>query len=421
MTPLEGRARLHPFLRVLFLVLLLVSSAGAQPGRSVVIWLSLDGMRGDYADIYAAPTLQAMMKEGVYSRHMVDTFPPLTFPSHTALATGVPAGVHGITGSNFYDRKTGLQYNMPTESQLVQAEPIWVTAARQSVRSIVLDWPLSYHQQGPFRAVVSSPGFESHWSDAERFDRLLEAWEQDRDPNPIRLLMGYCPSVDSIGHHDGPESARLGQTVLAVDEQIKRLRQRAIEVFKQKMRPDDRLFFVISADHGMAKTHTLVHPTKLLGELPAQIKVVENSTSLLLYLGEDARPLWTERISQRLRGKQGVRMVLSSQFPPQWGYAHPDRSPDLLILARPGWSFSKAIDSLYGPSAGKGVLGNHGYAPEECPEMDALLVIWQYGTTLGGRDLGTVSQLAVYPTICQILGIKPAPGPNTPGLGTSVP
>ena len=249
---------------------------------------------------------------------------------------------------------------------------------------------------------------------------MLGAWVQDQDPNPIQLLMGYCPSVDSSGHRDGPKSTRLGQTLLAVDAQIGRLRDRAIEVFKQKMRRDDRLFFVVTADHGMYNnTTTLVHPTKLLGELPPQVKVVENSTSVMLYmldLNEDARRRCIERISQRIQGKEGVRMLTSDQFPPQWGYAHADRTADVLILARPGWAFSSHIDTEYAPSSEKGMRGNHGYPPEECPEMDALLVIWQYGHPLGGRDLGSVSQLAVYPTLCQILGLQAAKGANAPAI-----
>ena len=392
----------------------------AQPSRSVVIWLSIDGLRGDYVDRYEAPTLRGMMKEGVSSQQMFGEFPQLTFPSHTSLATGVTAGVHGIMGSNFFDRKTGQQYNSPSDSQMVQAEQIWVTAARQNVRSIVLDWPLSYRQQGPFRAAVFSPtGYDSHSSDAERFDHLLGAWEQDRDPNPVRLVMGYCPSIDASGHHDGPESAQLGRTLLAVDAQIDRARKRAIELFKQKMRPQDRLFLVVSADHGMCKTTTLVHPGKLLGELPAQVRVVDNSTSVMIYVqdpSQEARRRVFELISQRLQGKEGVRMLTADQFPPQWGYANADRTPDALILARPGWSFSTRIDAEYAPSAGKRVLGNHGYLAEECPEMNGLLVIWQYGHSLGGKDLGKVSQLAMHPTICQLLGIRAAQGAKAPAI-----
>ena len=173
-------------LRQLILLLLLTSSAWAQPGRAVVVWLSLDGMRGDYVEQSPAPNLQAMIKEGLYSHHLTGTFPTLTFPSHTSLATGVPAGEHGIVGNNFFDRETGTLYQMPTESALVQAEPIWVTAARQQARSIVLDWPLSYNQQGPFRASVFSEGYQSKLTDSERVDRLMDSWDRDENPNPIR-------------------------------------------------------------------------------------------------------------------------------------------------------------------------------------------------------------------------------------------
>ncbi len=58
-------------------------------------------------------------------------FPSLTFPSHSTEATGVPAGVHGITSNKFYDMTIGQEYNLPSDPTLLMAEPMWLTASRQ--------------------------------------------------------------------------------------------------------------------------------------------------------------------------------------------------------------------------------------------------------------------------------------------------
>src|SRR4051812_2968138 len=63
--------------------------ADSASGRTVVVWISIDGMRHDYVDRYQLPTLGRLMREGAYSRQLVPVFPSLTFPSHASEITGV--------------------------------------------------------------------------------------------------------------------------------------------------------------------------------------------------------------------------------------------------------------------------------------------------------------------------------------------
>src|SRR4051794_23413670 len=64
------------------------------PSRNVVVWISIDGFRGDYVDRNVTPFLRKLMREGVYSQKLVPITPSLTFPSHVSEATGVAAGAH---------------------------------------------------------------------------------------------------------------------------------------------------------------------------------------------------------------------------------------------------------------------------------------------------------------------------------------
>ena len=112
--------------------------ADATGGKNTVVWISMDGMRGDYLNRAPLPFFERLMREGAYSRRFHPVFPPITFPSHCAEATGVTVERHGITGNSFYDAATHQTYHYPGDGALLQAEPIWLTAARQGVRTMVL-------------------------------------------------------------------------------------------------------------------------------------------------------------------------------------------------------------------------------------------------------------------------------------------
>ena len=126
------------FARAVLCVCICVASAGcwgkgakapqAPPGRAVVVWISIDGLRPDYLDRGATPLFHRMIREGAYSKQLMTIFPSLTFPSHDAEATGTPAGMHGIPANDFYDTATHQQYNFPKFAEMLQAEPIWLTA-----------------------------------------------------------------------------------------------------------------------------------------------------------------------------------------------------------------------------------------------------------------------------------------------------
>ena len=78
----------------------------AAASRATVLWISLDGVRGDYIDKTDTPFFHRMIHEGAWTRRMTPITPSLTFPSHTSEATGTPADRHGIVGNAFYDETT---------------------------------------------------------------------------------------------------------------------------------------------------------------------------------------------------------------------------------------------------------------------------------------------------------------------------
>src|SRR5437667_11691214 len=87
--------------------------------HNVVVWISIDGFRGDYVDRGITPLMRRLMHEGVYSQRLLTSTPSLTFPSHVTEATGVPISTHGIVSNEFYDTASHETWKMPEAPTLM--------------------------------------------------------------------------------------------------------------------------------------------------------------------------------------------------------------------------------------------------------------------------------------------------------------
>jgi predicted AlkP superfamily pyrophosphatase or phosphodiesterase len=254
-----------------------VTAFAAEPaGQNTVVWISMDGVRSDYLDRTTLPFFARVMKEGAYSRRFRPVFPPITFPSHSSEATGVSVEHHGITGNSFYDTATRQTYRYPADASLLQAEPIWLTATREGVRVLVLDWPLSQKEHGTVHAEYSAEAFDSAVTDQARLDHLLATWQEDdakakgasgEKARPLRLLMGYVEATDPAGHKFGPDAPEIGHELQDLDRLFGTFCERAVAQWKEHAAPEDRFYLLLSTDHGMSRVDKEVNAEKLL-DLP---------------------------------------------------------------------------------------------------------------------------------------------------------
>src|SRR5262249_39500137 len=144
--------------------------------RNTIVWVSIDGLRGDYVHRGELPFFKRLRLEAATTEKLRPAFPSTTFPSHSSQATGVTADQHGITGNSFYDSAKGVLYNHPNDAALLQAEPIWLTAQRQGVHTAVFDWPLSFAQRGRVHTEFFLDAFDPAVPDQRRLERLLNGW-----------------------------------------------------------------------------------------------------------------------------------------------------------------------------------------------------------------------------------------------------
>ena len=101
-------------------------AVGSGDGPPVVLWVNIPGFRGDYIDKAETPFFDEMVSEGGATNKMRPSFPCLTYPAHTTMATGVSPDKHGITADRIRTGPGEVVRN-PTDDALLLAEPIWKT------------------------------------------------------------------------------------------------------------------------------------------------------------------------------------------------------------------------------------------------------------------------------------------------------
>ncbi len=385
--------------------------------HTTVYWVSIDGLRPDYLDRAHTPFFDFLRETGAYSLEHEPVFPSVTFPSHVSQATGVTVRQHGIPANRFYDLETGELHSYPGDSRLLEAEPIWTTAVRQGLRVASLGWVLAHGQTGDHVADFFDPEFPRGLPNEERLGRLLDLWRGDEDPgDPLRLLMGYAVGPDSPGHRHGPESDEVIAAVEEIDAILGRHYEEIVALWNERRSPPDAFYFVLTSDHGMSEVHTLVHPGRLTGlEDSDDAILVSVGPVLNLYLDRalpsDERERVLRQTLTRLEDYDFVRAHPREELPPEWGYAHPTRTGDLVVTLPPGYTFSGKPEGItLSAEEGDGPFGMHGYAPADDPNMTTVAFFHRHPAPLGGTDLGPIDSLQLHPTVARLLGISPAPG-----------
>ncbi|CAN5647925.1 ectonucleotide pyrophosphatase/phosphodiesterase [soil metagenome] len=423
--------------RLIVLFVMTVAAGGcsthAPPAQNdVVIWISLDGMRGDYVDRDRdhLPTLSKLMRDGAFTRELVPVFPSITFPSHVSQITGVPVSEHGVTGNTFYDSSTKQKCKYPDSAALIQAEPIWITATRQGVRAAVIDWPMSYQQTGAVRADYFGDRFEKDQTDADRLAKLLQVWRSD-DPSqhggePLRLLIGYVLTPDKAGHKFGPDSPELHEQLIEMDRMLGDFLAEAQRLFaRDHSNPRDQLWIVLTTDHGMSPSKGVLKLDDVLGKgTEHNLHAALTGPVANLFLDDVAMPgraKVANDIVQRLRGDRRIRAWTRDNLPKRWHYAYPTRTGDVVAMLDVGWSWksseaaTKATQAATTQSAttqsattsSAEPKGQHGYAVEDDPNMLGFAVFAIAGKSLNETNLGRVDSLQLYPTVAKLLGILP--------------
>lgn len=423
-------------------------AAGPDPDRGLV-FISVDGLAHFYWDDPKAemPTLRRLAAEGAHAVGMKATAPTVTWPNHTTLVTGVPAGRHGVIGNNYFDRAAGRIVTLLTDpvydkEEIVKAPTIYDAAKVAGLKTAAVLWPASRNAKtldwtvpdvatNELYQKFSTPSLLPEWRAAGLPFENYEEWcvagkydERDRLNTRIftQILRTHRPNlsllhlinVDHMEHGFGPQTPEAYAAIKEADAQVGQVWEELQRAFPGKAT------IVVVSDHGFVPIRQAILPNVVLGKAgllrtdglairSARVLALSQGGSAFIYVLDAAnrRPL-LDGLVPLFQGVEGVHKVLRPEDYEKYGLATPDKDPhmpDLLLFAKPGYTFGDTAGGVLAVTAKSAELrGTHGHDPDD-PALLATFVAAGYGVKPGVK-LGEVQNVDAAPTAAALLGFE---------------
>ncbi|RVT96567.1 alkaline phosphatase family protein [Mucilaginibacter limnophilus] len=369
----------------------------AQQKKPYVILISADGFRYDYAEKYNTQHLLQLANSGVKARHMLPSYPTLTFPNHYAMVTGLTPAHSGLVGNNFYDPKRQEFYYSNTAKKYTDGTwyggtPLWVLAEKQQMVSATYFWVGSEAEIQQYR-----PTYYYNYNEKTEISHRIGAvvnWLKLPAEQRPHLITFYLPEVDHESHRHTPDSKETEEAVHFIDSAV-------YELTKAVKTTGLDVNFIFVSDHGMIKADTanainlpaLVDTTKYrtYGDVPL--------AELYAKPGADIKADY-KALKKKSKG-QGFKVYLKTNTPSHLKYSSKDDT------------FNRIGDILIMPDApnviqfGKYKIkpGQHGYDVKQVPEMRATFYAWGPAFKKG-LTIMPFNNVDVYNLIANILGLE---------------
>ena len=402
-------------------------SNGTHLFAPTTILISLDGFRADFLNRGLTPALNAFIASGVSPRYMLPSFPSVTFPNHFTLVTGLYPESHGVVGNTFWD-PTLLEefyYTDPDRSMDPKwwtAEPLWVTAEDQGVRTAIHMWPGSEAHIPDIEPTYLDKFNESE-SLVRKVDRVL-SWldlpgDQDNAPPSTierrpQLIAAYVPNVDTDGHLYGPNSTEIRATIADVDSMLTLLTE---GLYVRNL--TEIINMVIVSDHGMATTSTsrMIQLDDLIDL--SLVDHIDGWPLRGLRLKNPNRdvPIMYEQLLAQSKKSPGFDVYTLDTMPERYHFTQNDRIAPLWIVPKTAWAVVERADFDIAEALTVGKTfhpkGMHGYDHEH-PLMRAIFVARGPAFPHEPNSMVPAFQnTEVYNIVCDSLGIKPHPNNGT--------
>lgn len=365
-----------------------------------LLLISIDGFRADYLERHAPPTLTTLAREGMRAEALIPVFPSLTFPNHYTIVTGLYPDHHGIIANTLFDSTLGWfrlsDRDAVSDGRWWQdGEPIWVTAARQGLRTATYFWPGSEAEIHGVRPTYWIP-YDSSIPGETRVRQVLE-WLALPDSLRPRFLTLYFSDVDHAGHEYGPDAPAVAEAVQQVDGYLRLL----VDGLKAQGWLG-RMHLLIVSDHGM--TATSYDRVIFLDDYISlkDVQVVNWSPVLML----TPRSSRFEAVLQALQqAHPHLHVYRKESLPTHLHFGTHRRIPPIIGLADAGWTITAR--ERFMQSSDRFPAGMHGYDPT-LPAMHGILIA--HGPAfVQGQVVPPVENIHLYALMCHLLGITPAP------------
>jgi predicted AlkP superfamily pyrophosphatase or phosphodiesterase len=217
------------------------------------------------------------------------------------------------------------------------------------------------------------------------------------------LMLYHLLNMDSTHHHYGPMSPASYTAFAFADDRVKELCDALAKAGLL-----DRVTFLIVSDHGFRSIKHLIHAEAALASagLKGAWVVPEGGTAMVYVENPERRAELLPRLRKALGSVEGVESVSGEEDFDKFGLPRSSEpSPDLLLAAKPGYSFSGGGKGPVVTDVAEG--GSHGYLNTD-PDMQAIFVASGAGIR-SGVQLDAVSPMDVAPTIAALLGLQMGP------------
>ncbi|KAI8375924.1 alkaline-phosphatase-like protein [Radiomyces spectabilis] len=391
----------------------IIYNNGTHDFHPTVIFISLDGVVNHDLDLSITPHLSRLAKEGQRAHWMTPSFPPITFPNHWSLVTGLSVEAHGIIGNYFFDpaRNKSFNYKSPADSWDADwwgGEPIWITAERQQKTAGVIMWPGC---SSVFYGV--QPSLSVAYSDNVSFDDKVDialGWLDLPLEDRPQFVGLYVPEIDQKGHAYGPYASQTLKQLQMADGTIGRLLK---EIDARNL--TNIVHIMVVSDHGMSatdKSRLIYLDDGLTQEELDLIWRTENFPALAIrpypHADEEQAVDTLYRAFKRFQGQLDephFEVYKRKDIPDRFRFRNNDRIAPLFVLPDPGWNFVKR--SEFDPEHDDfHPRGTHGY-DNLSPESRAIFVA--RGPTFEPGVLKPFTNTELYQVMSRVLQLEPAP------------
>lgn len=369
--------------------LLAANFAFAQKAEHVVI-ITIDGFRPDfYLDAsWNTPHLHQLMQQGTHAKGVNSVFPSMTYPSHTAIVTGVWPAKHGVYYNGMFEPQGSTGKNYWNDSS-IKVPTLWTAAQEKGLTAAALFWPVSADAPVKYnipdigglgeavRVKYSRPeGFIASLKQDVFHDTARIEYGKDHNVAAIaahvikkdqpHLMAIHFFSVDHYQHQQGRQGPLVQAAVADADSSV------GIVVAALKEAGIwEKTVLIVTGDHGFMDVKKQVHPNVWLAkaglitdvkkdEWKAQFYSVGGSTYLYLKDKNDQQTL--QQVKALLANlpeeeKKMFRLIDRQQL--DKAGANPEVA--FALSGENGASFGNAMT---GEAIRPGKGGAHGYFPD---------------------------------------------------------
>lgn len=386
---------------------LLVSASN----NSTVILICLDGFRWDYMSKTNTSNLDFIARTGVKAPYVKNVFPTVTMPNLYTIVTGLYPESHGIIANEMYDPefKANFSSNNNETRWWDGGEPVWVTNQKNGFKSGTSFWPgfdvaiRGYFPSFSTNGTKYSKPFaskENRMSAKERIDTVIK-WLTAEEP-PTFVAM-YFLATDEDGQKYGPNSPEIEAAIRDYDTNVTgylldQLRQ--VDLL-------DAVNIIVTSDHGMAVYNTSNF---------MNFDEIVNASTYDAWYGNKAfftiqphpgnESYVYDSLKDGQRKTKRYEVYKKQDVPDDLHFKHNRRIGSIVGLMKEGWyaRSSKLQKGNFSHGVIRGVNGYSNKIKDMYPFFVARGPAFKENFTTDSFEL-----VDIYPLICSILGIEPAP------------